>query len=59
MGILLFFSFIVFVISATLTLGYSLSGIEERTVSRRCLLSYEMRRKRTVRRQRIRCRHEG
>lgn len=59
MQTLSFFVFIVFVAGGTLTLGYGISSLEKRTVSRRCRMPYETQRRRTVRRQRVRCRYEG
>ena len=59
MPIVMFFIFIAVVGVFTLALGYVLSTVEEPTVSRRCRVSYETRRRRNVRKQRIECRFEG
>jgi peptidoglycan/LPS O-acetylase OafA/YrhL len=53
---LMFFIFVVLVVVCTLALGYGLSVFEERTISRRCRMPHEMRRRRKARRQRVRCR---
>jgi hypothetical protein len=50
--ILLFFIFVFLVIVCTLALYYSLSTVEEQTVSRRCRMAHEMYRRRKVRRRR-------
>jgi hypothetical protein len=57
--ILLFLIFVLLVGVCTLALGYGLSSIEERTISRRCRMSQEAYRRKKVRRQRVRCRFEG
>ena len=59
MGMLLFLAFIVFVVGGTFTLGYGISSLEKRVVSRRCRMPRESRRRRVARRQRVRCRYEG
>lgn len=59
MAILSFFTFIVLAGLGTLAFGYGVSLLRERTPSRRCRMPHEMRRRRTVRRQRVRCRYEG
>jgi hypothetical protein len=56
---LAFFVFVVTVVIATSAMGLGLSLLTERTVSRRCRIPHETHRRRTVRRQRVRCRHEG
>jgi hypothetical protein len=57
--ILLFFIFVVLVGVGILALGYGLSLVEDRTLGRRCRMPHEMYRRRSVRRQRVRCRFEG
>jgi hypothetical protein len=57
--IVLFFIFVAVVCVCILALGYSLSSLEKRTISRRCRMPYHMHRRRKVRRQRVRCRLEG
>jgi hypothetical protein len=42
-----------------LELGYGFSSYEERSISRRCLMLYQIHRRRKVRRQRVRCRFEA
>jgi hypothetical protein len=54
-----FFTFIALVGTGTLTLGYGLSLLEKQIVGRRCRVPHEMHRRRTVRKQRVRCRYEG
>jgi hypothetical protein len=58
-SIVVFFVFVAVVALATVSLSYGLSPVDERTVSRRCQMPYETRRKRKVRRQRMKCRFEG
>jgi hypothetical protein len=58
-AVLSFFTFIALVGTGTLTLGYGLSLLEQQIVGRRCRMPHEMHRRRTVRRQRVRCRYEG
>ena len=55
----MFFIFVVTVVIATSAFGYGLFLLGGRTVSRRCRVPHEMRRRRTVRRQRVRCRYEA
>jgi hypothetical protein len=57
--ILAFFVFVVTVTIATWAIGFGLSLLTERTVSRRCRMPHEMYRRRIVRRQRERCRDEA
>jgi hypothetical protein len=57
--IVLFFIFIAVVGVCVLALGYVLAPLDERTESRRCRMPRELSRRRTVRRQRVRCRLEG
>ena len=59
MPTLLFFIFVAFVVLVTLGLGYGLSSVEQRAISRRCLWPDEMHRRRKLRMQRVRCRFEG
>jgi hypothetical protein len=54
-----FFVFVVTVVIATSAIGYGLSLLTERTVSRRCRIPHEMHHRRSARRQRVRCRYEG
>jgi hypothetical protein len=54
--ILSFFVFVVLIVLVTLALGYGLSSVEERAVSRRCRMPYEMHRRSNLRRQRVQCR---
>jgi uncharacterized membrane protein len=56
--ILLFFIFVFVVVIFTLALYYSLSTVEEQTMSRRCHKAQEMHRRRQTRRQRTKCRFE-
>jgi hypothetical protein len=61
---LLFFIFAVGLVASVvgliaLELGYGLSSFEERSISRRCLMPYQIHRRRKVRRQRLKCRFEG
>jgi len=56
--ILLFFIFVFVVVIFTLALYYSLSTVEEQTMSRRCHMAHEMRHRRQTRRQRAQCRFE-
>ena len=59
MEILAFFVFVVTVAIATSAIGFGLSLLTERTVSRKCRMLHEMHRRRIVRRQRVRCRYEA
>ncbi len=59
MAILSFFFFMALVSLGTLAFGYGLSLLGERTESRRCRMPHGIHRRRTVRRQRVRCRYEG
>lgn len=54
--ILSFFVFVVAVAIGTSAIGYGLSLLTERTVSRRCRMRHQMLRRRKVHRQRVRCR---
>jgi hypothetical protein len=54
--ILSFFVFVFLVVLVTLALGYGLSSVEERAVSRRCRMLCKVHRRRNLRRQRVRCR---
>jgi hypothetical protein len=47
------------VVLIALELGYRLSSCKEPTISRRCLMPYQIHRRREVRRQRVRCRLRG
>jgi hypothetical protein len=57
--ILLFFISIAVVVLVTLALGYGLSSVEERAISRRCRMPHEVHRKRKPKKQRVQCRFEG
>jgi hypothetical protein len=57
--ILLFFVFVAVVGVCTVALGYVLSTVEERVISRRCCAPNETRLRRKVRIQRVRCRLKG
>jgi hypothetical protein len=57
--IVVFFVFVIVVCGCVLALGYGLSSSEERPIGRRCRAPFWMHRRRTVRRQRVRCRFEG
>jgi hypothetical protein len=57
--VLLSFVFVVLVVLGSSAFGYSLSLLREPTASRRCRVPYEMRQRRRIRRQRVRCRYEG
>ena len=59
MQVLAFFVFVVTVAVATSAIGYGLALFEQRTGSRRCRAPYEALRRRSVHRQRERCRLEG
>ena len=60
MPILLFFIFVGMVGFFTLALGYGLSSLEERDISRRrCRMLHEIYRRNKTRRQRVCCRFEG
>ena len=57
-AVLSFFAFIALAGSGTLTLGYVLSSLEKQMVGRRCRVPHQTHRRKAVRRQRVRCRHE-
>ncbi len=57
--IVVFFIFVAVVVLETLALGYGSSLFEDRTIGRRCRIPYEMYGRRSVQRQRVRCRFEG
>ena len=59
MQVLSFFVFVVTVAIATSAIGFGLSLLTERTVSRKCRVPHEMHRRRIARRQRVRCRYEA
>lgn len=59
MPVVVFYIFVAVISVCILGLGYCLSSIEKRTVSRRCRIPYEMHRRRKIRKQRVRCRFEG
>jgi hypothetical protein len=55
----LFFIFVDVVVLCTVALAYSISSFEEQSSTRRCRIPHEMRLKRKVQRQKVRCRFEG
>jgi hypothetical protein len=58
-AVLLFFIFVDVVVLCTVALAYSISSFEEQSSTRRCRIPHEMRLKRKVQRQKVRCRFEG
>lgn len=58
-AVLSFFAFVALVGTGILTLDYVLSSLDKETVGRRCRVPHQTHRRQTVRRQRVRCRHEG
>ena len=57
-AVLSFFAFIALAGTGTLTLGYVLSSLEKQMVGRRCRVPHQTHRRKAVRRQRVRCRHD-
>ena len=59
MPIVVFFVFVAVVGLATVGLSYGLSPVKEPSISRRCQMPQETQRRKSVRRQRERCRLGG